>query len=448
MKRSVEPFEEFLKTGKLERKEYQIDGVKWMLEREEDESIKGGILADEMGLGKTIQVLGTILCNCKLRTLIVLPVTLLEQWYKTIYYFTGHKAVLFHGVNRPKDISNSPIVLTTYHLIRCPEIQNLTWDRIVYDEAHHLRNPKAKTNEYVSTLKKEITWLITGTPIQNKTRDIVTLFEVLGIDYKKEKDVELLCMKYLLKRRKDEVNITLPDIKYHDITVEWNEADKKAGVAFALHNQLAFNDPIITKDNSFNRWACSLSDKCKLPLYTKTKQLCVMPYMLKVTSDNIANDDVFEIEASLQNTDKLDKMIDHLIESPDTVKKMVFCNFRKEMDYIKFRLWLVNREAAIIDGRTSYSKKSKIFSNLPEILILQVYTCCEGLNLQEYRHIYFSSPQWNPSIEDQAIARCYRVGQTKSVEIFHFTMSSISENTKSLENYVCKIQADKRKLYI
>ena len=173
-----------------------------------------------------------------------------------------------------------------------------------------------------------------------------------------------------------------------------------------------------------------------------------MPYMLKVTSDNIANDDVFEIEASLQNTDKLDKMIDHLIDSPDTVKKMVFCNFRKEMDYIKFRLWLVNREAAIIDGRTSYSKKSKIFSNLPEILILQVYTCCEGLNLQEYRHIYFSSPQWNPSIEDQAIARCYRVGQTKSVEIFHFTMSSISENTKSLENYVCKIQADKRKLYI
>ena len=81
-----------------------------------------------------------------------------------------------------------------------------------------------------------------------------------------------------------------------------------------------------------------------------------------------------EIEASLKNTHKLHKIIDHLIESPDTVKKMVFCNFRKEMDYIKFRLWLVNREAAIIDGATSFQLFFRV--KLPQIYspVLVVWT--------------------------------------------------------------------------
>ena len=226
MKRSVKPFEHLLEIGKLERKEYQMEGVSWMLDREEDENIKGGILADEMGLGKTIQVLGTILCNCKLHTLIVLPVTLLEQWYNTIYYFTGHKAVLFHGSNRPTNISNSPIVLTTYHLVGKEEVQAVEWDRVVFDEAHHLKNPKTKINESVGSLKRKITWLITGTPIQNKTKDIITLFKVLGIK-RSVMDITLLCMEFLLKRTKKEVDIVLPTIKFHDIMVEWNQTTKE-----------------------------------------------------------------------------------------------------------------------------------------------------------------------------------------------------------------------------
>jgi len=102
----------------------------------------------------------------------------------------------------------------------------------------------------------------------------------------------------------------------------------------------------------------------------------------------------------------------------------------------------------VIDGRASYGKRSDILANLPEILILQVYTCCEGLNLQAYKQVYFVSPQWNPSIEDQAVARCHRVGQTSDVDIFHFKMSDINKETRSLEYYICKVQEEKRKLYI
>jgi hypothetical protein len=56
-------------------------------------------------------------------------------------------------------------------------------------------------------------------------------------------------------------------------------------------------------------------------------------------------------------------------------------------------------------------------------LILQIRTCSEGLNLQEYSDVYFVSPHWNPCVEDQAIARCYRMGQTSQVRVFRFYMS-------------------------
>ena len=74
---SIEPFEKLIVSGKLTPKTYQTDGVRWMLEREQDEKVGGGILADEMGLGKTIQIIGTLLCNFKRHTLIVVPVALL-----------------------------------------------------------------------------------------------------------------------------------------------------------------------------------------------------------------------------------------------------------------------------------------------------------------------------------------------------------------------------------
>ena len=56
-------------------------------------------------------------------------------------------------------------------------------------------------------------------------------------------------------------------------------------------------------------------------------------------------------------------------------------------------------------------------------MILQIQTGCEGLNLQEnYSEIYFISPHWNSAIEDQAVARCHRIGQTKPVYVKRFEM--------------------------
>jgi hypothetical protein len=83
-------------------------------------------------------------------------------------------------------------------------------------------------------------------------------------------------------------------------------------------------------------------------------------------------------------------------------------------------------DIAIIDGTVGQRERARIFAAAPTVLILQIRTCSEGLNLQSYSDVYFVSPHWNPCVEDQAIARCYRMGQTKGVRVFRFYMSDFA----------------------
>jgi hypothetical protein len=80
-------------------------------------------------------------------------------------------------------------------------------------------------------------------------------------------------------------------------------------------------------------------------------------------------------------------------------------------------------DVEIIDGSVSSLRRNRILASLPQILILQIRTCSEGLNLQAYSDVYFVSPHWNPCVEDQAIARCYRMGQLARVRVFRFYMT-------------------------
>ena len=151
----MEKFAQYIEDAKLDLRTHQSQGVKWLLNNEingnfcDSEKVFGGFLADEMGLGKTIQMTGLIVAN-NMKTLIVVPRSLLEQWRDFIRKTTDLSTLIVHGPKREKNINiinKFDVVITTYSLIIDNISQNnplhkINWGRIIFDEAHHLRNNK------------------------------------------------------------------------------------------------------------------------------------------------------------------------------------------------------------------------------------------------------------------------------------------------------------------
>jgi SNF2 family DNA or RNA helicase len=126
--------------------------------------------------------------------------------------------------------------------------------------------------------------------------------------------------------------------------------------------------------------------------------------------------------------------------------KLIFCHYINEIDEIEKRLVKLGmKNVKKYDGRNSGPETLKKISEPADALILQIQTGSEGLNLQEhYSEIYFVSPHWNPAIEDQAIARCYRIGQKNQVDVYKFGMEQFNSKEISFEIYMEGKQKMKR----
>jgi len=460
----MEMFKNYLNRSNMEHKQYQYDGVRWCLNNELGVdppcNVRGGFIADEMGLGKTIMMIGLMYCHFVQRTLIIVPPILIDQWFIQIYKTTGHKALIYHGDNKKtitiEELNASCVVISTYGAITMNKrkikseddgmitmLHQVTWNRVIFDEAHHLRN--SKTLGYISArlLRSKIRWLVSGTPVQNSKKDFYSLCALVGLPasfYTETDNLRGLAQAFILKRTKKQVGIQMPDIYVEKSVVQWT-SKKEMALSEQLHSALAFS-----RVKGLNGMIVdAFRDKGTLALMMRAKQSCIYPKLMAKPLEKLVKFD----RDVLNCTSKLDAAVKCILErKANGCGKLIFCHFREEMDEIAARLRNGGMtKVATFDGRTSNGKRNDILNEKNEALILQIQTGCEGLNLQEnYNEIYFISPHWNPSVEDQAIARCHRIGQIKPVYVQRFEMSSFEEDvsTLSIDKYVNDVQEGKR----
>ena len=363
------------------------------------------------------------------------------------------------------------IVITTYGCVameepaaaaktpKTPVLSLLTFrpDRVIFDEAHHLRNKASRifkgAMRVVSAASAEArrpsVWIVTGTPIQNKISDLKSLCYILGFSVSElwtEENRRAIRDEYVLRRTKVSVGMV---VEAEAAGVEAEGAAEaampgvvaiprlqslkhyKSQVPWGSENELSLSREI-------HRAARNTNDRAeRLKLYTRMRQMCVWPALL-VQQDAGYGLSKEEYKVAVSNQSKLDRVVATMAaeaaattEGTTTERKsLVFCHYRREMTRLRDMLlrgggcgYGEEEDIAIIDGRVTGRERERILAAAPKVLILQIRTCSEGLNLQSYSDVYFISPHWNPCVEDQAIARCYRMGQTNGVRVFRFYMT-------------------------
>ncbi|KAI4691483.1 uncharacterized protein J4E84_003777 [Alternaria hordeiaustralica] len=171
----------------------------------------GGILADDMGLGKTIQTISLILADRALNlraddssgaTLILAPVSVMSNWStqmkKHVKPEHALRVMFWHGQRKepitPKSIEKYDVVISTYESVASdwysqtkPTVPrrsgpfSIKWRRVILDEGHGIRNPKAKKTIAITNLIAQSRWTLTGTPIINNLKDLYSQVRFLRL---------------------------------------------------------------------------------------------------------------------------------------------------------------------------------------------------------------------------------------------------------------------------
>ena len=421
---------------------HQEDGIRWMLEREQEDSTfcRGGILADDMGLGKTFQTIGLIKNSTIKKTLILCPPILMGGWEEELSACGFRVRLRLPGVPRFTDSTaydsgdrDGDVWLMSYsQSIQFPYLQRLmAFQRVVLDEGHVIRNPGTLLSEACCALTELSVsrWILSATPIQNGTKDWKNLSRFLSDG--KASDAPSTIM---LRRTMEELrhSITLPPTPVfitHSLQMENHSHEKR--LFHLLSNQLS--DAIESRQ---------ISTFLTLERYLRLQQFIVHPQIYtEAMQDKYKG--AYSQSAWNGHSTKWDGFCKVLHESSEPT--IVFCQFRKEIKFVVDEACQKGARVFTICGGIGSTeiantvRAAKLAHSLAErvVVVVQIATGGCGLNLQFCTRILFLSKHWNPAVVFQAVGRAVRIGQHSIVNIHSFIIldNDIDLNNLDLRMY-------------
>lgn len=367
---------------------YQEFGVKYVLKQ------KFSLLGDEMGLGKTVQAIAamaSLKAEGGKKFLIVCPASVLVNWLREIEQFSDISVTEIHGSDKGEElqywIDEVEAAVTTYETAKglvLPEGFRISM--LVADEAHYVKNPGAQRTQAVRGLSRRADRVLymTGTPIENNVDEMCALIDGLQPEtaekarqftsFYREEEFRAAIAPVYLRRSREDVLTELPEKTETDQWCRPTDEDRDA-----------YNTAVI--DGNFMAMRRVSWQHDRMDRSSKAQRL-------------------LEILQMARDEDRKVIVFTFFL---DTAKKV--CKIVGENVY------------GPINGSVPAAKRQQIvdgFAAAPDgaVLVSQIAAGGTGLNIQSASVVVFCEPQIKPSMEDQALSRCYRMGQTRTVLVY------------------------------
>ncbi len=413
----------------------------------------GGCLADDMGLGKTIQTLA-LLQKCKEEqqeqnvhtpSLIIMPTSLIYNWINEAKKFTPQLKIYAHtGINREKNadyLSQFDLVITTYGISRIDAelIKEMFFNYIILDESQNIKNPSSKSFKAVKQFKSKHKLILSGTPVENTVTDLWTQMSFINpgllgsqsffqsefvspIEKKKDAEkahkLQALIKPFVMRRTKEQVASELPpkieNLFYTEMTEEQASFYEKTKSEYR-------NELLLSLENgTYSKSAIQI-----LQGLTKLRQIANHPVLIDTDYD--------------ADSGKFNDVIEKLESVTEAGHKvLVFSQFVKQLDIYRKYFDQKGIKYSYLDGSTQ--NRGDVVNEFKsndeiQIFLISIKAGGVGLNLTEADYVFILDPWWNPAVEQQAIDRSHRIGQTKNVFIYKFiTRDTVEEKILALQN--------------
>lgn len=434
---------------------YQVSGYQWL--NYLNDVGWGGILADDMGLGKTVQALSMLehykTINGSIKAIVVCPTTLIYNWQNEVKKFTPSLHLcIHHGSTRTRDaeeLQQHDVIITTYGTLRS-DIQlliKISFDYVILDESQAIKNPSSKVTKAASLLTAKNKLCMSGTPLQNNTFDIFAQMNFLNpgllgnmeffrnefanpIDkfgeQEQKEHLRKLLYPFILRRTKEQVAKDLPEKTETILFCEMETEQKKIYEAY----RNSYRDKIM---GAIDEQGIEKSQLTILQGLMKLRQICDSPAILN------------EEEKYPNHSIKLDELAREIEENIGEHKALIFSQFLGMLALIKEKLKADGVQFEYFDGSTSAPDREKAIQNFQNnddcrVFLISLKAGGVGLNLTAADYVYIVDPWWNPAVEQQAIDRTHRIGQTKN--IFAYRMICID----TIEDKILQLQERKKTL--
>lgn len=411
-----------------------------------------GLLCDDMGLGKTHQAMALLAAiihedvDHKNKYLVVCPTSVIYHWQEQLKRFLPEMRVCtYYGLARSLENFESQydILLTSYGIMRTgrEDLHSIHFEIAIYDEIQIAKNHASQTHQALKEIHARMRLGLTGTPIENKLRELKALFDLTLPGYmpsdpvfrdlfinpiEKQKDEEKmqllhkLIKPFILRRKKSEVLTDLPEkieeIAYCDLSEEQRSLYKE--VSLQVRNTVYQELKDEQRPVSYLHVFSALSS---------LKQICDHPCLIHKDPKNFAN----------RASGKWDLFVELLYEARDSGQKVVvFSQYLDMLTIIETYLKKKGIGYASIKGSTKdRSEQLRKFREDPEckVFVASLLAAGVGIDLTVASIVIHYDRWWNPAKENQATDRVHRIGQNRGVQVFKLvTKNTIEEHIHQL----------------